>query len=140
MSKLTTSLAVTTGVAALLLLGGRPATAHATTWHAGVPSALRGIWQRTAYAGTGKNRFSFKTGIYLTRRHFTAFGLGDPFVLNHLKYHKVRHNVYAVKGVEYLYSHKVNHIQLVKTGHRLKYKITLPKAYRSGYSPAYPKH
>lgn len=117
-----------------LITPGLTISSHAATWHQGTPKGLRGNWTRKAHAGLGKNRFAYTEGTRITKTHFSGYGLGDPFSLNHLKYRKLGHHSYALKGKEYIYSHKTNQIKVVRSGQRLKWRITHPKAFQNSYS------
>lgn len=114
--------------------------ADASSWHTGTPKVLRGNWYRTKHAGTGSNRFSFKTGVKLSKTNFSAYGLGDPFVMNHLKYKKLSKKSYVISGIEYLYSKDARHVKITKSGHKLKWRTTYPAAYKYSYSQWFTKH
>ncbi|MEE8824064.1 hypothetical protein LASUN_11330 [Lentilactobacillus sunkii] len=103
-----------------------PAPSNAASWHYGTPKILRGTYQRTQYAGSGKYRFKFQTGVRMTPRTFTGFGLGDPFALNRVSYKQYGRYTYLIRGVEFMYSHKVNHVKIVATHYKLKYRTTYP--------------
>lgn len=129
-------------VTMLITLGGlNAAVAHAATWHNGTPKNVHGTWQRTAHAGLGSNRFSYKEGIHFSPTALDSFGLGDGLVMNHLKYRKVGHSTYILRGREYRYSKKIYQIKVIKSGKKLKWQIVSPKAYRqSSKTTWYLKH
>lgn len=58
---------------------------HAAVWHYGTPKILRGTYKVTRHVG-GKYAFNYKEGVQMTRRTYTAFGLGDPFSMNRVSY------------------------------------------------------
>lgn len=90
-------------VAALGLAIGFGTTAHATTWHRGMPSALRGTWKTKSITVAGTHtRFEVKIGKNLINN---AGGFGDPMVSNNQSYHhKAGSHYYYVKGHETLYT------------------------------------
>lgn len=62
----------------------------------------------------------------MTPTTFTGFGLGDPFALNRVSYKQYGRYTYLIRGVEFMYSHKVNHVKIVATHYKLKYRTTYP--------------
>lgn len=106
---------------------------QAATWHKGTPKALRGTWQRTEHV-SGKYGFSFKSGIRFQKSHSTTLSLGDPFVMNHLKYKKVGKTAFVLSGIEYLYSKTYRHIKVIKHKNKIKWRCTAPKSYSYHYS------
>lgn len=92
------------GLVAALSLGlGLGTTAHATTWHGGVPSALRGTWKTKSIAVMGTyHRFEIRIG---KASIVDAGGFGDPTWTNHQSYHhKSGSAYYYVKGHEKMYT------------------------------------
>ncbi|GAX02596.1 hypothetical protein IWT140_00193 [Secundilactobacillus pentosiphilus] len=92
------------GLAAVLGLSiGAGTTAHATTWHKGVPTAIRGTWKTHSIAAAGTH---YRLQLKIGKDSITnGGGFGDPTWTNHQSYHhKSGSAYYYVKGHEKVYT------------------------------------
>ncbi|KRM51626.1 hypothetical protein [Lentilactobacillus kefiri] len=126
-----------TFVSAFSIMAVSQTQSKAASWHYGTPKILRGTYNRTMHAGSGKYRFKFKQGVQMTRRTYTAFGLGDPFSMNRVSYKRYGRYTYLLRGVEYVYSHKWNYVKLRATHYKLKERIITPHYAEKHFSKVY---
>lgn len=111
-----------------------PSTASAAKWHTGTPKTIRGKWKKAKWFGTGKSRFKFYEIATIGKSTFIAQELGDPYSVNHIKYKKIGKHSYLLSGKEWVYSKKTNHVLVVATKHKLKWRTTYPYNNKN-YSP-----
>lgn len=90
-------------IAVLGLSVSQETTAHATTWHKGTPTALRGKWKTKPIAAVGTH---YRLQLSIGKDSITdSGGFGDPTWTNHQSYHhKSGSEYYYVKGHEKVYT------------------------------------
>lgn len=117
------ALAVVSLSVGLPLAMNTPTTAHAAKWHQGTPKVLRGTWERMETLGQGENAFKAPEVANITKSKFTAYLIGDPYMLGKLKYQKTDRHTYVLKGIETSYSHKPDWVRIHQVGKRLQWQV-----------------
>lgn len=88
----------------LIALGGTGIiSAHAASWHRGMPKALHGQWRTAGYEG----KYHERTSVYIGKKTISSgeenpAGLGDiawPIVSNKGEYKYLGRHAYRIKGL-----------------------------------------
>jgi len=122
MSKVKKHLLLLVTLFALLVPLATTTSAHAATWHYGIPSALRGTW----WAHHDK---VFHTHYVFGRNYMHGYS-NDPNFLNNTKYQKLHKGFYKVNGYEPYYSKKRGNTYILRKGKH----ITFYELYKGKYN------